>query len=261
MSKKYFNVAGPCIPGKHYMLDPMRGIGDELMELIDREQYFVIHAARQSGKTTLLLELTDKINAKGDYYALYCSLEAMQELTGPEKGIPEIVNKIAFRIKKQGLPPGFAKDADYGNFTNVFNYSLGEYCHLLDKPLVVFFDEADCLSNGTLITFFRQLREGYITRGIVPFIHSVAFVGMRNLRDYKAKIRPDSATLGSASPFNIIKESFNLRNFTEAEINDLYAQHTAETGLVFEPKAVEYIFEQTQGQPWLVNAIACECVE
>ena len=46
MSKKYFNVAGPCVPGKHYMLDPMRGIGDELMKLIDGEQYFVIHAAR-----------------------------------------------------------------------------------------------------------------------------------------------------------------------------------------------------------------------
>jgi len=46
MTKKYFNVAGPCVPEKHYMIDPMRGIGDELMKLIDSEQYFVIHAAR-----------------------------------------------------------------------------------------------------------------------------------------------------------------------------------------------------------------------
>ena len=54
MSKKRFNIAGPCMSDKHYMLDPMRGIGDELMKLITDEQYFVIHAARQSGKTTLL---------------------------------------------------------------------------------------------------------------------------------------------------------------------------------------------------------------
>jgi len=30
---------------------------------------------------------------------------------------------------------------------------------------------------------------------------------------------------------------------------------------VFEQSAIDYAFEQTQGQPWLVNAIACECVE
>jgi len=42
---------------------------------------------------------------------------------------------------------------------------------LLDKPLVVFFDEADCLSEGTLITFLRQLKDGYINRKQASFIH------------------------------------------------------------------------------------------
>jgi hypothetical protein len=76
---------------------------------------------------------------------------------------------------------------------------------------------------------------------------------MRNIRDYKACIRPDSETLGSSSPFNIIAETFNLRNFTKAEVTNLYAQHTTETGQVFEPQSVDYVFEQTQGQPWLRN--------
>ena len=52
------------------MLDPLRGICNELMDLIEQEQYFVIHASRQSGKTTLLLELADKINAEGKSYRL-----------------------------------------------------------------------------------------------------------------------------------------------------------------------------------------------
>ena len=84
MPKKYFNIAGPCNSGEHYMLDPLRGISKELMNLIDSKQYFVIHAARQSGKTTLLLELVDKINAEGKYHALYCSLEKIQ-------GIAEVI--------------------------------------------------------------------------------------------------------------------------------------------------------------------------
>jgi len=261
MPQKYFNIAGPCNSSKHYMLDPLRGIEKELNDLIEQEQYFVIHASRQSGKTTLLLELADKINKEGTYHALYCSLEGAQSLTEPEKGIPEIVLKIESCIRNQGLPRGFAKDANYSNISGVLNDSLVDYCRSLDKPLIIFFDEADCLSNGTLITFLRQLREGYISRSRVPFVHSLALVGMRNIRDYKARIRPEGETLGSSSPFNIVKESLNLRNFSKEEVIELYNQHTTATGQVFEPLATNYIYEQTQGQPWLVNAIACECVE
>ncbi|MDR2694106.1 MAG: hypothetical protein LBB74_07820 [Chitinispirillales bacterium] len=256
-----FNVAGPCVPGDHYMLDPLRGIGGELMDLIDQKHYFVIHAARQSGKTTLLKQLVRDLNAGGEYYAQYCSLETVQLLIEPEKGIPAVVKRMASAFEDSGMPDGFAANADYGDAPNVLRKSLITYCNTLSKPLVIFFDEADCLSNGTLITFLRQLRDGYVNRADVPFVHSIALVGMRNIRDYKGRIRPDTATLGSASPFNIVTKAMSLRNFTEAETAALYAQHTAETGQVFEPQAVSYAFEQTQGQPWLVNAIARECVD
>ena len=261
MPKHFFNISGPCVPNEHYMLDPLRNIGDELAELIDQRQYFVIHAGRQSGKTTLLMELARKINAQGEYYALYCSLESLYEFKESEIGIPEIVNKIESCIRLQGLPEGFAKDANYGHISGVLNNSLADYCRSLDKPLIIFFDEADCLSDGTLITFLRQIREGYINRSNVPFVHSLALVGMRNLQNYRAQIRPDVYTLGSMSPFNIVTESFNLKNFTQTEIAELYAQHTAETGQIFEPQAISHIFEQTQGQPWLVNAAAREAVK
>ncbi|GBU23951.1 hypothetical protein R83H12_00571 [Fibrobacteria bacterium R8-3-H12] len=65
-----------------------------LADLIGQEQYFVIHAARQSGKTTLLKELVRKINAEGSYHAWYCSLEAVQGLIEPEKGVPAVVKCI-----------------------------------------------------------------------------------------------------------------------------------------------------------------------
>ncbi|GBU23122.1 hypothetical protein R80B4_03038 [Fibrobacteres bacterium R8-0-B4] len=260
-SRLFFNVAGPCIPGTHYMLDPLRGLGGELMNLVDDNQYFVIHAARQSGKTTLLKQLTRDLNASGKYHALYCSLETVQGWVDPEKGIPAVVKNLASAFENGGMPDGFAANADYGDSTNVLKKSLTAYCKTLSKPLVIFFDEADCLSEVTLLTFLRQLREGYINRADVPFVSSVALIGMRNIRDYKAKIRRDSETLGSSSPFNIATAAISLRNFTESEVAELYAQHTAETGQVFEQQAIDYAFEQTQGQPWLVNAIARECVE
>ena len=55
--------------------------------------------------------------------------------------------------------------------------------------------------------------------------------------------------------------SLTLRSFTAEEAAELYGQHTAETGQVFTPEALARAFHLTQGQPWLVNALARQIVE
>ncbi|SEN06255.1 AAA-like domain-containing protein [bacterium A37T11] len=239
---RYFNIAGPCNPVDHYMIDASERL-KAVLPLIDQKQYFVIHAARQSGKTTLLLDLTAQLNSSGRYYALYCSLEALQGVTDPKEGIPACVKSIKSALLFSKIPgiERFAASADFSDVTNVLKNELATFCHVLDKPLIIFFDEADCMSQGTLISFLRQIRNGYNTRAQAPFVHSLALVGMRNI---------------SGSLFNIVTKSLTLQNFTYEEVRDLYAQHTADTGQVFEENAVVLAFEQTQGQPWLVNAIA-----
>ncbi|MDR2286705.1 MAG: AAA-like domain-containing protein, partial [Prevotellaceae bacterium] len=258
---KEFNTAGPCNSTEHYMIEASTRL-QGVEQLIDSKKYFVIHAARQSGKTTYLKDLAKRLNAGGKYYALYCSLEGMQNINDSREGIPEIVMKIKNRIWLLNIPQKteFAKNANYTNFTDVLTMELTLFCMLLDKPLVILFDEVDCLSEDTLISFLRQLRDGYISRSEYAFLHSVALVGMRNIRDYKAKVRPDSDTMGSASPFNIVTETYTLKNFTKEEIAQLYRQHTDETGQIFNEDATELVWEQTQGQPWLVNAIAREVI-
>ena len=259
--KRKFNTAGPCNKEEHHMIDAASRL-QGVEQLIDWEQYFVIHAARQSGKTTYLKDLTQRLNDSGKYYALYCSLESIQKITDPEKGIPEIVKLIKELLRFSAVPQKekFAENADYTYFTGVLRTELSLFCMILDKPLVILFDEADCLSEDTLITFLRQLRSGYNDRSTIPFVHSIALVGMRNIRDYKAKIRPNSETLGDASPFNIVTETYTLKNFTREEIASLYLQHTEDTGQIFEEEAIDLVHEQTQGQPWLVNAIAREII-
>jgi len=258
---KFFNIAGPCHPEKHYML-PAQERCQGILELIAQEQYFVIHAARQTGKTTLLLELARQLERAGQYHILYCSLETVQGVIEPERGIPAIVDSLKSEwmyhpaLQAQPFPDHFS---DSG-FNTQLRRIITEICVRLDKPVIMLFDEVDCLTDGVLIAFLRQLREGYVTRNRTPFPQTVALVGMRNIRDYKAHIRPDRDTLGSASPFNIAAESLTLRNFTEQEIVRLYAQHSAETGQIFPPAATARVFHYTQGQPWLVNAIAREIV-
>jgi hypothetical protein len=133
-------------------------------------------------------------------------------------------------------------------------------CAKLDRDLVVFFDEADCLIGRSLLSFLSQLRLGYLERDLTPFPRSIALIGLRNIRDYKSDLRPDSESLGSSSPFNVA-ESLTLSDFTPGEVKTLYAQHTEDTGQVFEDEAVQRAWYWTEGQPWLVNALAREAVD
>jgi hypothetical protein len=258
---KFFNIAGPCIPAEHYLVPALARL-PQLSGLIASKQFFVIHAARQSGKTTLLKALARDLTEKGTHVSLYCSLETVQGITDAERGIPAIMRTIMYSCEiHASLRSVQIPAADMSDFTNGVKRLLFNLAQSAGKPLVVLFDEADCLSNSTLISFLRQLRDGYVNRDMAPFPVSVALVGMRNIRDYKAKVRPDSDTLGSASPFNIVTKALTLTNFTHAELAALYGQHTADTGQVFETAAVDRASYWTCGQPWLVNALARECVE
>jgi hypothetical protein len=136
---------------------------------------------------------------------------------------------------------------------------LRAWAQQASRPLVLFLDEIDALEDAALISVLRQVRDGYNDRPD-SFPHALALIGLRDVRDYK-RASGGSDRLRSASPFNIKTRSLTLRNFTAPEVVDLYAQHTADTGQVFTPAALEHTFALTQGQPWLVNALAKVAVE
>ena len=207
--ERYFNIAGPCVPDKHCMIPALERL-PEMARLISREQSFVIHAARQSGKTTALLTLVAEINRKAEMRAVYFTLESVQRFSNPQEGIPRIVAAMrnallshrvfgewARAMRTVELTPGVMVP-DVG--VKTFLAGLAESS---DRPLAVFFDEVDCLSDDTLITFLRELRDGVVnSRSVDPDSHfqfpvSLALVGMRDIRDYKAQVRSDSQALGS----------------------------------------------------------------
>ncbi|MEM7589209.1 MAG: ATP-binding protein, partial [Myxococcota bacterium] len=122
-------------------------------------------------------------------------------------------------------------------------------------------DEIDALVGKTLISVLRQLRTGYPGRLKNLFPHNVLLCGLRDVRDWRMRSQErqefqDMTTGGS--PFNIKSNSLRLGDFTQQDIATLYQQHTDDTGQIFEPDVVEQVFAWTQGQPWLVNALAYE---
>ena len=80
--EKCFNIAGPCFPDEHYMLPALERLPG-IMRIVEQRSYFVLHAARQSGKTTALMALAEEINAKGEMIALYFTVETVQRFTDP----------------------------------------------------------------------------------------------------------------------------------------------------------------------------------
>ncbi|MDR1870638.1 MAG: hypothetical protein LBS60_01715, partial [Deltaproteobacteria bacterium] len=94
-----------------------------------------------------------------------------------------------------------------------------------------------------------------------PFPLSIALIGERNIPRRQLEILDEKRLLDHAAPFNIVTEVLTLANFTLEEVKSLYAQHTAATGQVFGDAATQRAHYWTDGQPWLVNALANEVSE
>jgi hypothetical protein len=256
---RYFNTSGPCLPDLHYMLPPEPRLPGA-MGYLEQGQYFVVHAPRQTGKTTTLTALARDLTAAGRHVALLVSCERA-EPAGDDYGAAAgaILEAITVEAFTQGLPAELMPPSPWpeASAESRLHTGLTAWARACPLPIALFFDEIDSLRGNSLISVLRQLRDGFRSRP-ASFPASVVLCGLRDVRDYRAASGGDPERMGTASPFNVSVESLRIGDFTADQVAELYGQHTAETGQEFTPEALELTFEYTQGQPWLVNAIAAE---
>jgi len=264
--ERCFNTTGACFPDEHYMLPPERRLG-KVLDLLRHNKYFVLHAGRQTGKTTSLIWLTQHLPTLGKR-ALWLDVETARDQPDPTRAFASVFTKL-HSILVQGHPKDGLRAADPAQTREWLEdpqSAIRNYVHFLTaqdpRPLVLFVDEADCLVGDTMVSFLTQMRDGYMARKDVPFPSSVALVGMRAVRDFfLAKGEKNTVSwLGTSSPFNISAESATLSPFTEAETAELLHQHTEATGQRFEPAAAAKVWELAEGHPWLTNALADQVV-
>jgi hypothetical protein len=228
--------------------------------LIDEGQYFVLHAPRQTGKTTALGALAEELTAEGEYLALLASCEQARAVEDDYAAAESLVlealrTEPVFRgLAADLFPPEPWPDAPAGSRLVT---GLAAWARKCPRPLVLFLDEIDAVQGQSLISVLSQLRNGFRNRPD-SFPASVALCGLRDVRDYKAASGGDPKRLGTASPFNIKVASLRLGDFSFEQVAELYGQHTAETGQEFTAEAVDRAWCYTQGQPWLVNSLAYE---
>jgi len=264
---RFFNTAGPVNCDDHYCLPPLERFDlDEVIMLIDQKKYFVLHAPRQTGKTSCLLALMDYLNEQDTYRALYCNVEAAQAAREDvEQAMNDILRDMA-RNAQIYLQDNFLDERKYdflerGGHGTALGTALSAWAEYVDKPLIIFLDEIDSLIGDSLISVLRQLRAGY-TRRPKYFPQSIILCGVRDIRDYRIHSSSTKEIITGGSAFNIKAKSLRLGNFLQPEVETLLMQHTQESGQKFTPGATRCIWHLSQGQPWLVNALAYEtCFE
>ena len=98
---RFFNTEGPVRPDDHYAIAPLDRMDvDELLSLIRAKRYFVLHAPRQTGKTSALIALRDLLNSGevGNFRCVNVNVEVAQVARDDmAEGIRAILSMMASR--------------------------------------------------------------------------------------------------------------------------------------------------------------------
>ncbi|NIM16639.1 MAG: hypothetical protein GTO45_32035 [Candidatus Aminicenantes bacterium] len=227
----------------------------DIKTMVDRGRYFSIFAPRQSGKTTYLLHLCNELHRDQSYIVVLLSFQKYNKLN-----TETFYAQVEKNLYRQLIDRLTILDCDRLDEIKSFlnrhhltgHISFGDLFEELNriiafKKLVIFIDEFDGIPVDELEGFLTTLRDLYLLYKTVKekALYSVGLVGIRNIT---------KLIVGGISPFNIA-DQVDLPPFSLKNVRDLYSQYTEETNQPFSEEAVKKIYEETRGQPWLVNRL------
>ena len=260
--ERFFNTAGPMKPEINYCIDPLTRVDwEDIQRLIANKRYFVLHAPRQTGKTSTLMAMMRALNGESRYACAYSNIEAAQAARGDvAQGLPTVCSAVSRALARYLDEPELEswnlREGRQFPPQDQLSKLLEHWTLKSNKPTVLFIDEIDALVGDTLVSVLRQIRAGYNDRP-ERFPQSVILCGVRDVRDYRIH-QGSGEIITGGSAFNIKTESLRMGNFSQEETKALWLQHTEETGQVFDEAVFPELWEDTYGQPWLVNALGYE---
>ena len=256
--KRIFEDTGYVDPKKSYYVQIENVVNrhnQDLKTMVDHGRYFSIFAPRQSGKTTFFMTFSMKLENDPKYIFILMSFENCTNYDSQKFYAyiqEEIYEQLLHRLEEIACHQLEA----VRNFLNAHAlidsasfYSLFKGLNriITQKKIVIFIDEFDGIPVNEIEDFLTTIRKLYqrYKKSTEKALYSVGLVGIRNI---------SQLSVGGVSPFNIADHveipSFGLHN-----VRFLYQQYTQETNQPFTEEAVQKIFDQTQGQPWLVNRL------
>ena len=236
-----FNAEGPCDPERHYTV--MReALVRKGLDKVEKGKYFTIFAPRQAGKTTYFQLLIRQLQ-NSVYLPLWISFEDLAEASKEE----------FYRALSRDLRMKLARAGVHVEVKISDQFSLYQFfIDLREKNvlLVLIIDEFDGVPEAMVNSLMHTFRKMYHEKEYHS-LHSLILVGVRNIT---------GVVLDQASPFNVADE-LEVPYFTRDEVRELIGQYEAESGQRFEKRVIDKLYENTLGQPGLVNAMCRELVE
>jgi hypothetical protein len=256
--KRRFERSGFVNPETAYYV-PLENVtntdNEDMKTMVDHGRYFSIFAPRQSGKTTFFMTFSRELEKNSKYIFILMSFEDCSNYSSNQFYAyiqEEIYEQLLYRLENIEC----YQLEEVKNFLNAHTlidsasfYSLFKGLNniITQKKIVIFIDEFDGIPASeikNLLTTIRKLYQKY-KKHTDKALYSVGLVGIRNITQL---------VVGGVSPFNIA-DHVEIPPFTLQNVRDLYLQYTMETNQPFTEEATKKVFEQTQGQPWLVNRL------
>ncbi len=256
--KRMFEDSGTVDPKMSYHVE-LENVTNtkrqDIKTLVDLGRYFSIFAPRQSGKTTFFEDFCHELEKDTSYVAILLSFQDYKQLEKAtvyslieESIFEQLLNRLQ-NVHCENIEPVRELLNSHGVTDHISFRKLFEKLNKVIPPkkIIIIIDEFDGIPIGELENFLTTLRELYqkYKKQIDKALYSVGLVGIRNIT---------KLIVGGVSPFNIA-DQVKLPPFTLKNVRDLYSQYTEETNQPFTEDAVKKVFDETAGQPWLVNRI------
>jgi hypothetical protein len=226
-----------------------------LKTMVDYGRYFSLFAPRQSGKTTFFMTFSMELEKDPEYIFILMSFENCTKYDSQKFYAyiqDEIYEQLLHRleeIKCHQLEEvsNFLKEYKLTDGASFYSFFKGMNKIITQKKIVIFIDEFDGIPESEIEEFLTTIRKLYqrYKKSTKKALYSVGLVGIRNITQL---------SVGGVSPFNIA-DHVEIPPFSLKNVRDLYLQYTQETSQSFTEEAVQIVYEQTQGQPWLVNRL------
>ncbi len=220
----FFNTTGPVVAADHYCIPPLQRVNlEEVLALIRDKRYFVLHAPRQTGKTSALLALRDLLNggSVGAYRCVYVNVESGQTAReNVERGMRAILGSLGTRTRRtlgdESLARLWPDVLTTFGLEGALQEVLVRWAEADPTPTVLMIDEIDTQDGDTLIAVLRQLRAGYDERPD-GFPQSVILCGVRDVRDYRIRSSAENTVITGGSAFNVKAASLRIGDFSETD--------------------------------------------
>ncbi|MBO5069583.1 MAG: ATP-binding protein [Roseburia sp.] len=269
---KVFNVTADCKPDKHYMVKLDKRLV-EIKKLVDNGSYFMIHCARQYGKTTTLRALNKYLLS--DYYVVLMDFQTFDAAKFENGNVfsSSFANSFlrALKANRPVLTDALKEACDalkesagvrnsFFTLKELFE-GMSDICDASDRPIVLMIDEVDSATNNQVfLDFLAQLRAYYIDRDVASTFWSVILAGVHDVKNLKRKLRPEDEHKVN-SPWNIAADFKIDMNFAEDEIAGMLQEYEEDYHTGMDVCLIaKLLYDYTSGYPFLVSRL-CKLID